>query len=827
MLARRANNITNKLPLLNDVKIIDPKDGEIIKYTGGIWENSVEASSITTIDPQLSMGFQSTADMQNVSVTYTPGTRTFTATPIAPYQFWIKGKLFTVDQVFTAVISFNEGIHFLHFRDTAPSNPVADQSQLELYVFYSPFGFSNIFDEVLLCDIYFSTGLNNVVVLLDDRMRNNITTGAKNSLIYALGTRAEPCTVSNVTTGGTGGVNSDCEFSVDAGRLTRQERGRSWSAFAFPQAIPVYYKLGPGAWFVDSSVTAALIIDPVTGRPMYNSLSGGNWGLTAVTSGNFINMHIFGRFSENRGEEIVAILAEQQHTTLTLARAAVVDEIISIEDGFISIRLTHAPMFSFVVETKDLYTNAYKARIVDTGVGPYIDHTDHAFIPQLFAQGTGTGTTDHSTLANLLVDSHTQYVLNGGSAARNNLITSMQGIISNTDLTVQNRLLSASTYAPIVNPGYGLIIGKDSVSSDVRFENVSSGTYNSFSFHGSNQSTFEQYLKFDKDTLQFSDFVGIGQPLIKFGNAVEDTDLIFHLQSKKFINLYLEADTDNDVGEESPYIVFSQDGAYTATRHGIDINNDTVLETGFRTGISAPGGNIRFFTKRTFTKAAVGDLPTAWAGGVEQMTIGYTGTTPQITISSQLILSTGTSISEFSTDGTMAGNSDDAVPTEKAIVTYVGSMIPSFAYSTLTAYWGSAITLTQADIRYRKLGSIVELEFPLISGPIVPAYDGPIRMRNSGDTADAVLPVDLRPAAALGEVRHPCSIQNNGILGHAGFKTVIGLANTYEVISCGMIRILTTGIIYIYAGQQLDGFYDIPLQNGNHAVWRVTVSYTV
>ena len=34
-------------------------------------------------------------------------------------------------------------------------------------------------------------------------------------------------------------------------------------------------------------------------------------------------------------------------------------------------------------------------------------------------------------------------------------------------------------------------------------------------------------------------------------------------------------------------------------------------------------------------------------------------------------LSTGTSILEFSTDGTLAGNSDDAVPTEKAVKTYV------------------------------------------------------------------------------------------------------------------------------------------------------------
>lgn len=45
-----------------------------------------------------------------------------------------------------------------------------------------------------------------------------------------------------------------------------------------------------------------------------------------------------------------------------------------------------------------------------------------------------------------------------------------------------------------------------------------------------------------------------------------------------------------------------------------------------------------------------------------------------------LQLGSGTSINEFSTDGTMAGNSDDAVPTEKAVVTYVtavGAIAPT------------------------------------------------------------------------------------------------------------------------------------------------------
>jgi len=86
-------------------------------------------------------------------------------------------------------------------------------------------------------------------------------------------------------------------------------------------------------------------------------------------------------------------------------------------------------------------------------------------------------------------------------------------------------------------------------------------------------------------------------------------------------------------------------------------------------------------------------------GGVSGFT--YNSTTDTITIDSSLILdingdlnvdgnttidgtlelSIGTSINEFSVDGTFAGDSDDAIPTEKAIKTYVDAL-PSPAFST-------------------------------------------------------------------------------------------------------------------------------------------------
>ena len=60
-------------------------------------------------------------------------------------------------------------------------------------------------------------------------------------------------------------------------------------------------------------------------------------------------------------------------------------------------------------------------------------------------------------------------------------------------------------------------------------------------------------------------------------------------------------------------------------------------------------------------------------------------TTGAVAISTTLGLSTGTTINEFSIDPTMAGDSDDAVPTEKAVAGYVTDVTSTYQKVTLEA----------------------------------------------------------------------------------------------------------------------------------------------
>lgn len=61
--------------------------------------------------------------------------------------------------------------------------------------------------------------------------------------------------------------------------------------------------------------------------------------------------------------------------------------------------------------------------------------------------------------------------------------------------------------------------------------------------------------------------------------------------------------------------------------------------------------------------------------GINEVTIDISGTETLRVDSTGMTLVLGTSIDEFSTDETLSGNSDDAVPTEKAVKTYVDNQV--------------------------------------------------------------------------------------------------------------------------------------------------------
>jgi hypothetical protein len=86
-------------------------------------------------------------------------------------------------------------------------------------------------------------------------------------------------------------------------------------------------------------------------------------------------------------------------------------------------------------------------------------------------------------------------------------------------------------------------------------------------------------------------------------------------------------------------------------------------------------------------------------------------TSADLTVGGSLDLSAGASINEFSTDGTLAGNSDTAVPTEAAVKTYVDTEI--------AATQGGLLTITRStDITPAKTGATGTVEHDFNTGAV-------------------------------------------------------------------------------------------------------------
>lgn len=99
--------------------------------------------------------------------------------------------------------------------------------------------------------------------------------------------------------------------------------------------------------------------------------------------------------------------------------------------------------------------------------------------------------------------------------------------------------------------------------------------------------------------------------------------------------------------------------------------------------------------------------------GTNEVTIDISSVETLKADSTGLTLQLGTNINEFSTDGTLSGNSDDAVPTEKAVKTYVDNIQ---ALDTLSGMQGvvsgdSTCTVVfdtpQVDTQYSVVGNLV------------------------------------------------------------------------------------------------------------------------
>lgn len=163
----------------------------------------------------------------------------------------------------------------------------------------------------------------------------------------------------------------------------------------------------------------------------------------------------------------------------------------------------------------------------------------------------------------------------------------------------------------------------------------------------------------------------------------------------------LSVDADGNINTNGTNITIN--GLGSGNRHSYInlVGDDTYTDYGFR--IIRGNGGANAVT--TLYHKGTGDyeIRASEAANILFKTNNFTKMT--IASDGRLTLTSGTGINEFSTDGTLSGNSDNAVPTEKAVKTYSDSVSGGIAniVTDTTPQLGGDLDLNGHNINYTSI----------------------------------------------------------------------------------------------------------------------------
>lgn len=179
---------------------------------------------------------------------------------------------------------------------------------------------------------------------------------------------------------------------------------------------------------------------------------------------------------------------------------------------------------------------------------------------------------------------------------------------------------------------------------------------------------------------------------------------------------------------------------YFSTAVGIGLN--TTPSSHFHANVG--DASVLFDTNTSFTTTAV-SIKAMVSSATSLIPLEIRASTIRITSGPLALPDTSTAVSEFSTDGTFAGDSDSAVPTEKAVKTYVASFLAPVVGTTSgapTSQIGSSgqtlttLSMSSSGERY-EFFALVRLDaFSTMTSAV---QSGIIEIQRPGDTIGSSL----------------------------------------------------------------------------------------
>ena len=359
---------------------------------------------------------------------------------------------------------------------------------------------------------------------------------------------------------------------------------------------------------------------------------------------------------------------------------------------------------------------------VSNSYGLYVDHNRGPYNNGGIRHGVFSRVRDYTGSQNSTRGLTTQLECTSGYSAQN---IGVHNIIQHTD----------TTYAFASGSMYGV---KNELSL---FDGGNSGSYsNAFGIHSSLSISLNRTLN-NYYGLYLASKTGSGAlPTVYYGIYQQDSNADNYLAGSLGIGVatpqaVLDVKTTGKIllgtggGSVTEGLVEIDATANTLTLKNSSDDNGLKLTGGATPSISSNGAvplNMVSADDLTLDAGAASDI-------LFRINNGEGSYTPRMTLSSdsKLTLALGTGINEFSTDHTLSGNSDDAVPTEKAVKTYVDAAViaaPAPPTDMLLSQVGDHINVqfsaseTSGDLSYEIWSSVGnETSFGLIG--LIPPED--------------------------------------------------------------------------------------------------------
>ena len=322
------------------------------------------------------------------------------------FNIWINGVEFRKTSAETINLANTEGLHYIYYDIDLTLKELVNPSDQQIAL--------GIRSSVFVAIIYWDLTNQKHIWFNDERHLNQMDGSTHANLHFSLGTQWRAGGALGDFVLGDGNDNEDAQFSYGTGTIQDEDISNTESNIASTVGYPILY-LDNGNWRTKTQAGFPIMTDvtagiDTTGRTVYNDFTTpGSETLVVVGDKEFVLVHILQTNGAVTGSKVWAVMGQETYEKKKDARLGATTEVNNLIT-----RGLPGPEFMFlgsvIMEVKNGYGNAVKARVIDTDLGD--DYVD-------WRTGTGLSptspATSHSALSELTNDDHTQYVLADGT----------------------------------------------------------------------------------------------------------------------------------------------------------------------------------------------------------------------------------------------------------------------------------------------------------------------------------------------------------------------------------------------------------------------------